>query len=89
MTQSFHIQVSTASSSTPIPIVSSKACQELGKAALGQRVIRGIEFVSNQAVVIQPLDYLNDSVKILTLEQAYYYLQGLLDGRRIELQKLE
>jgi hypothetical protein len=90
MSHSFnlHIQVSTTPTHSPIT-VTLKECQEAGNKALERRLIRGLEFVSDQAAVIQPFDYINDSVKILSLEQAYHYLQGLLDGARIELRKVE
>jgi hypothetical protein len=84
-----HIQISTPPYSSATPTISLKECQEVGKKALQRRVIRGIEFVSNQTVVIEPFDFINDSVRVLPLEQAYYYLQGLLDGAKIELRKVE
>jgi hypothetical protein len=88
MSHSFnlHIQVSTMPTHSPIT-VTLKECQEAGNKALERRLIRGLEFVSDQTAVIQPFDYINNSVRTLSLEQAY---QGLvLLQKMIELEPIE
>jgi len=65
MSHSFNLHIQVSTTPTPNPtVVTLKECQEIGNKALERRLVRGIEFVSYQAAVIQPFDFINDSVKI-------------------------
>jgi hypothetical protein len=90
MFDSFHLQLHVAMTPTPAATVMVlQACQALGNQALALRLMRALDLTPDQKVVILLSGGLREEVKVLDLEPALYYLQGLLDGARLTLRQVQ